>query len=245
MSDLVINIFVGVPTGFLTYGLICSRRPEQGATFVKSILSLLLFVFFCSFFGCFVELGQGYFSGRDSSFSDSILQILGSAIGLAVWRHRVDRIEGICKSVSCLIKQMDGLDLVTGGFAMAFVFLQVWPLIPAVSPSELWEKVKQLNKAIFQEDWVEAIFLLDFNSKLLILIGFIFAMNFGLFFSRVGYKFQALSFKKQCVFVAIFIIGLECSKLAIQDRAPSMLSFVGSLIGAKLGLFFGGKRWAR
>ncbi len=244
-TDILVNLIVGIPTGFLTYSLISSCFQRLHPIASASTFLLVFWLFFCLFFSSFVELGQVFFSDRDPSFFDSVLQVLGSVIGLICLRTQLMPPIRNWNSCGFVLSRMDSIDRVTAVCAFIFVLCQIWPFIPSVSPSEIWDKLKLVNETSMPIKLLGDVIHMSLKLKVWMGLLFILAVHLGIFVSRIGYKYVGFSFWQRAIVLWLLIIGIECSKIAFQDRVPSLLSLLVCAIGGNLGLLFSTNRFAR
>ena len=225
--DVVSNVLLFVPFGFLWVGAEIGRRPF--GRLVNAVLAVWLIGFL---FGLGIEAGQTYSPGRTASILDALSNGIGSAVGGAAGYLFLRGLsDGFGETLRGVIRQRPSLILLG--------LLMIVPLADAYYPfqitldvSTVWDNLKQTRWLPFSGGlhrfWMDLLV-----EKLLV-------------FAAIGYlilhhlRGAGLSDSKGMTWglCMAFAFCVEGGKLLFVGRVPNAENFIFSSTGALLGILF-------
>jgi hypothetical protein len=239
ISDQLINFALGVPTGLLICALISpatwDKRDHRRRLW---IIEVLLWLICCCLTAVVVEIGQVFFSWRHSSLRDSFLQIAGSVLGGTVYLILGKKLLYTSSIIQSFLGGMNYTSKSAIALFLANLFVQLWPFIPSVSPSEIKTKLREI-KSVFTSD---SSFIPHFDvlSSRFGLLYVLFSgstwLIIGLFLEEIKRKSGTGSFFLVIVIMSA-ITFTETLKILVDGRFPSATNWSVSVLGLSMGLF--------
>ena len=144
-------------------------------------------------------------------------------------------LESSIEKVGSVYRQLDLIERTFGFLVFVFIFFQLWPFIPTLSPSELKQKISaiQLTTESGSLRNTPATLQLDGLAEGLSL--FVLSVISGFTVGRIGKRIFRISWLPRCLISFTFAPGVELAKLFIEDRMPSVealgICFMGSIFG--------------
>ncbi|TWT54660.1 VanZ like family protein [Rubripirellula amarantea] len=229
VSDLAVNLFAGVPLGFL--GVMAIAKLKRFHTIrMPSVLIVLIVIVAISLV---VELGQCRIVGRTSSMNDTVAQVMGGLLGSLIAWFAGDWIRGRLDVMTSSFQEAQSkatalLQLYAAGYCL-------WMLIPfaPVSLSELAAKWRtgMISMTAFAEfDPWQVTYTLAVSSVAAVPIGWLVA-QFFLNISRSKNWLAAIS-----VAVAV-VVSLEFLQIFVESRVAALDDAIGSAAGALIGVW--------
>jgi len=225
LLDVVSNILLFVPFGFLWIGAEIGSRPFSGL--FKAILSVWIIGLL---FGLGIETGQTFSPGRTASILDALSNGLGSAVGGAagyLFLRGLSSGPGVI--LRGIIRQRPSL-IVLALFMIVPVADAYYPFQITLDVSTLWDNLKHTQwlpfYGGFHRFWMD---LLVEKLLLFAAIGYLVFHNLR----RAGLPHSAATAWGLCV---AFAFCVEAGKLLFVGRVPNAENFILSSTGALLGI---------
>jgi VanZ family protein len=238
-SDVLVNLAVGVPTGALVAFYYSTRKQTKldswnapwrlAASAIGGLAGALIAIP--------VEFGQMFLGSRDSSWFDVLAQTAGASIASLIVIVRIDECTSVCDSAYRAWKRNPASFRYLAPMALLYVLLQTWPWIPAISPSEIAIKLREIRDDLEGYRIGKASFGMSKELWPQLLGVGVCAIPFGFILSGV--------LMRNCSIKSLFISGIiavlvtssfELGKLFIETRNISFEGAAGSLIGMFLGM---------
>ena len=223
-SDLAINFLAGIPVGFLGLLVLVQRKSRPSLTAAACIFVMAL----SALLSTFVEVSQFWIPTRVSSLYDSLAQVFGAGVGMALAQfcgHWVlDRVKQVRSNARNSVEAL--LDLYVAGYLV----FTLQPFIPAISPTELAAKWKEggvtaIPFVIWASDPWLAVYTVGVFLSAAIPVGVWLAKRTtGMTLTRAG------------VTAAICVATLEVAQFAIELRHASADQAIWSAVGAFAGV---------
>lgn len=140
-ADWVANILLYIPLGFLATGWLAVASRSRGAA-----AGVVVFVF-CVLLAVGVEFAQLYFPPRTVSLNDIAAEIIGSALGIALWLSAGERVMTLWAEV-LHGGPASGRALIVL-YTAAYLGFALFPFDFVVSPAELVEKLANTGRTAF------------------------------------------------------------------------------------------------
>jgi VanZ family protein len=223
--DVVSNVLLFVPFGFLWIGAEIGRRPF--GRLVKTVLAVGLMGFL---FGLGIEAGQTFSPGRTASILDALSNGFGSALGGAAGYLFLRGLSGgFGKTLREIIRQRPSLILLG--------LLMVVPLAGAYYPFQITLDVSTVWDNLKHTQWLP--FFGGFHRFWMDLV-----VEKMLVFAAIGYlilhnlRDAGLSHAKGITWglCVAFAFCVEGGKLLFVGRVPNAENFILSSTGALLGI---------
>jgi VanZ family protein len=240
-TDILVNLIVGVPTGFLTYLWLSRFVGERFRRVFDTICIAGLSLLICLWVACFVEIGQVFFRGRDPSVVDSICQLLGSIAGMFALHILGDPTQKFDRKIQWNWDRLEWPERITGFGAVLLLTYQVWPLIPSISPSELKAKLALLISSFRVNEIAASWKSLSILSALGLALVFFLSSCTGFFYERICRKLITNNAIALRAILVVLFVFLEFSKLFIENRLPDLFTLFACLVGLTTGIAIGRK----
>lgn len=238
ITDRVLNFALGIPTGLLLSAVICSATGiKRGYRRRSWILKAILWLLCCSLIAFAVEIGQVFFASRFSSLHDSLLQIAGSVLGGAAYVVLGNQIVPVYATTMSFLEQLGKASKTAIALIAIYFFVQFFPFIPGLSPSEIKYKLRQIP--IDFSSGYSSFSDLDFSS---LRLGLLYAFFSFLMCLLIGFNLKEIQKRSGCGKVLMIVVGIsvitfaETFKIIIDSRFPSAINWIVSVLGFSFGL---------
>src|SRR2546422_1978650 len=138
-ADWVANILLYIPLGFLATGWLAAASRSRGV-----VAGIVVFVL-CVLLAVGIEFTQLYFPPRTVSLNDIVAEIIGSALGIALWLSAGERVVMLWAEVD-LGGPASGRAL-TVLYTAAYLCFALFPFDFLVSPAELAAKLADTGRS--------------------------------------------------------------------------------------------------
>ena len=230
-SDLVANIVLGVPVGFLAAGWLARGGAQRlGVIGVPAVLVI------AALLGAAVEFGQMFVPVRTPSLSDVLAQVGGAAIGLAAWAAGGARLTRYVRGLWAEHVQDRKALKIIGGYAAVYALYQLLPFDITVRPAEVVLKIRAGHVALipFADAAGLSLFALLLQAAVMLPIGY------GVVVLRRGGRHAVRAAALGGLLVAG---GLEALQLFVLPRYTSstdaLMGMIGGAVGGWMALRFG------
>lgn len=225
LSDVVSNIFLFVPFGFLWIGSDLGKKLFSHfltACFVVGALGGL--------FGLAIEIGQLYSPGRTSSLLDAVCNGSGAALGGAFGYGFFRLLRGRLGLTAVAVLRRRPSLLLLGACLCVYAIDAFYPFDVTLDVSTLWDNFKHARWVPFvrgaERYWLD---LVVEKALLFAVIGYLARANL----QKAFVMHRNLSAALGCV-AAAFVI--EAGKLFFAGRSPNTENFLLAALGALLGV---------
>jgi VanZ family protein len=239
ISDQVLNFALGVPTGLLICALITqatwTKRDHRRRLWM---IEAVLWIICCCLTAVVVEIGQVFFSWRHSSLKDSFLQFAGSVLGGTVYLFSGENFLYASSTIQSFLSRLNYTSKSAMALFLTNLFVQLWPFIPGVSPSEIKTKLREIKSGLTSD----SPFFPDLD-LLSSRFGLLYVLFSGLTWLIIGLCLQEIKRKSGTgsFFLVIVIMSAititETLKIFVDGRFPSATNWSVSVLGLSIGLF--------
>jgi VanZ family protein len=239
ISDRVLNFALGVPTGLLICALISpatwGKRDHRRRLW---IIEAVFWLVCCCLTAVVVEIGQVFFSWRHSSLNDSFLQFAGSVVGGITYFILEGKFLYAFSTTQSFFQRLNLASKTAIILLITNLFVQLWPFIPGVSPSEIKAKLMEIKIYLTSDysSFPDPDLLSSRFGLLYVLFSGLTWLIFGLFLQEI----QKESGSRRFLLIVVIISAItfaETLKILIDGRFPSVTNWSVSVLGLSIGLF--------
>ena len=239
ISDRVLNFALGVPTGLLICALISpatwGKRDHRRRLW---IIEAVFWLICCCLTAVVVEIGQVFYSWRDSSLNDSFLQFAGSVVGGVTYLILGGKFLYAFSTTQSFFQRLNLASKTAIVLLISNLFVQLWPFIPGVSPSEIKAKLMEIKIYLTSDNssFPDPDLLSSRFGLLYVLFSGLTWLIIGLFLMEIQKKSGSGRFLL-IFFMISAITFAETLKILIDGRFPSATNWSVSVLGLSIGLF--------
>lgn len=135
LTDLVSNVLLFVPIGLFLTAALEHRQPPASRTQLAIVVLLASAALSLS-----VEIGQAFVPQRTPSIVDVIAEVVGTAIGIALWRAAATELDSLARSAWHVVQRASQVERLLMVYGVVFAGLWLLPYDFTIRPAEIGDK---------------------------------------------------------------------------------------------------------
>jgi len=137
-SDCAVNVLLFVPIGYCVLAVLTIDRRSR----VFTVLCVPLVALMCAALSVGVEFGQIWLPDRVPSLGDVVAQIIGAAVGMALWLTAGQNVADWVRSYTVHARPKGQVDWLLEAYLVGLLIYSVMPLDLITRPGELVHKYR-------------------------------------------------------------------------------------------------------